>query len=133
MDNEATKNMKENLSERVRRTRQSLDEMRAETQAKARRAVRITNNYAHDHPWRVVLTGAALAFTVGLIMRRSPRKIVVRKESDAPVIKVKRINQSQGSRWEAVSAFMPIALFAAKAMMSARANNRVEPEPVPEI
>jgi len=116
METEATK---EKMAERMRRTKQSFDEIRAETQAKARRAVRITNNYAHDHPWRMVATAAAMAFAVGLLMRKSPRKIIVRKHKDAPVLKVKRI-PSKGSPWEAVSAFMPIALFAAKTAMTAR-------------
>jgi hypothetical protein len=117
MDTEATK---EKMTERMRRTKQSFDEMRAETQAKARRAVRITNNYAHDHPWRMVTTAAALAFIAGLAMRKSPRKIIVRKESDAPVLKVKRVKPS-GSPWEAIAAFMPTALFVAKTAMAARA------------
>src|SRR5205814_7825480 len=111
-----TEETKENMAERLRRTKQSFDEIRAETQAKARRAVRITNNYAHDHPWRVVATAAAMAFVVGLIMRKSPRKIVVRKEGDAPVLKVKQI-KPRHSAWEAVTAFVPIALFAAKSAM----------------
>jgi hypothetical protein len=115
MDTEETR---DNVADRLRRTKQSIDEIRAETQAKARRAVRITNNYAHDHPWRVVGTAAALAFAVGLLMRKSPRKIIVRKESDAPVLKVKRV-KSKGSAWEAITAFMPIALFAAKTAMAA--------------
>ena len=117
MDNEATK---EKINDRLRRTKQSLDEIRAETQAKARRAVRITNNYAHDHPWRVVGTAAAMAFVVGLLMRKSPRKIIVRKEGDAPVLKVKRLKPG-GSPWEAIAAFMPIALFVAKSAMAMRA------------
>ena len=87
METEATK---EKVTERLRRTKQSFDEMRAETQAKARRAVRITNNYAHDHPWRVVTTAVAMAFVVGLLMRKSPRKIVVRKEGDI-IIKLKKL------------------------------------------
>ena len=119
MDTEETR---DNVADRLRRTKQSLDEIRAETQAKARRAVRITNNYAHDHPWRVVATAAGLAFVVGLLMRKSPRKIIVRKESDAPVLKVKRV-KSKGSPWEAISAFMPVALFAAKTAMAARNKN----------
>src|SRR5436305_3527643 len=101
---------KEKMTERLRRTKQSFDEMRAETQAKARRAVRITNNYAHDHPWRVVGTAAAMAFVVGLLMRKSPRTIIVRTEGDAPVAKVKRLKPG-GSPGEAIAAFMPIALF----------------------
>lgn len=118
MDNE----VKENMSERLRRTRQSFEEIRAETQAKARRAVRVTNNYAHDHPWNVVAAAAGLAFIVGLLMRKSPRKIIVRKSSDAPVLKVKEVKQRH-SPWEAITAFMPIALFAAKTAMAARSKN----------
>jgi len=117
-----TEEAKEKMAERLRRTKQSFEEIRAETRAKARRAVRVTNNYAHDHPWRVVGTAAALAFVVGLIMRKSPRKIIVRKGSDAPVLKVKQL-KSRGSAWEVISAFMPIALFAAKAAMAARNKN----------
>ena len=119
MDTEETR---DNVADRLRRTKQSIDEIRAETQAKARRAVRITNNYAHDHPWRVVGTAAAMAFVIGLLMRKSPRKIIVRKEGDAPVLKVKQV-KSKGSAWEAISAFMPVALFAAKAAMAARNKN----------
>jgi hypothetical protein len=119
MDTEETR---DNVADRLRRTKQSIDEIRAETQAKARRAVRITNNYAHDHPWRVVTTAAALAFVVGLLMRKSPRKIIVRKEGDAPVLKVKRV-KSKGSAWEAISAFMPVALFAAKTAMASRSKS----------
>jgi hypothetical protein len=118
METEATK---EKMAERLRRSKQSFDEIRAETQAKARRAIRVTNNYAHDHPWRVVGTAAAIAFAIGLIMRKSPRKIIVRKEGDAPVLKVKRVKQH--SPWEAITAFMPIALFAAKTAMAARNKN----------
>src|SRR3954469_5120222 len=100
METEASK---EKMTERLRRTKQSLDEFRAETQAKARRAARITNNYAHDHPWRVVSTAAALALVVGLAMRKSPRKIIVRKQGDAPVLKVKQVKSSKGSPWEAIT------------------------------
>ncbi len=133
MEDETTKNLKQNLNDRVRRTKQSFDEIRAETSAKARRAVRVTNNYAHDHPWRMVITAAALALTVGLIMRKSPRKIIVRKESDVPVVKVRKINAGSNSRWDAVHAFLPIALFAAKTAMASRAKNQIPPEPVAEI
>ena len=113
---------KEKMAERLRPTKQSFEEMRAETQAKARRAVRITNDYAHDHPWRVVAAAAGMALVVGLLMRKSPRKILVRKEGDAPVLKVREVKQ-RNSPWEAITAFMPIALFAAKAAIAARAKN----------
>jgi hypothetical protein len=119
MDNQE---LKENVNDRLRRTKQSLDEIRAETQAKARRAVRITNDYAHDHPWRVVATAAGMAFIVGMLMRKRPRKILVRKSSDAPVLKVREVKQRH-SAWEAVSAFIPVALFAAKTAMAARSKN----------
>ena len=117
MDNQE---VKENVNDRLRRTKQSFDEIRAETQAKARRAVRVTNNYAHDHPWQVVAAAAGMAFIVGLLMRKSPRKVIVRKSSDSPVLKVREIKQRH-SPWEAVTAFLPVALFAAKTAMAARA------------
>jgi hypothetical protein len=121
MNNEQTRNLKENLGERLRRSRESLDELRAETQAKARRAVRITNNYAHDHPWRMVATGAALAFAVGLLMRRTgPKKIVLGTKRNAPVVKVKKAHSS-GSPLHALQALMPIALMAFKAYQSKKA------------
>lgn len=116
-----TESAKDNMSDRLRRTKQNFDEIRAETQAKARRAVRITNNYAHDHPWRMVATAAGLAFVVGLLMRKSPRRIIVSKPKDAPVLKVKHV-KSKGSAWEAISAFMPVALFAAKTAMASRSS-----------
>jgi hypothetical protein len=118
--------LKENVGDRLRRSKQSFDEIRAEAQAKARRAVRVTNNYAHDHPWQVVATAAGLAFIVGLLMRKSPRKIIVRKPTDAPVLKVKQVKQKH-SAWEAVAAFLPTALFAAKTVMAARAKNQNAP------
>jgi len=121
-----TESAKENMSDRLRRTKQNFDEIRAETQAKARRAVRITNNYAHDHPWRMVVSAAGLALVVGLLMRKSPRRIIVSKAKDAPVLKVKRV-KSKGSAWEAVSAFMPVALFAAKTAMASRSNKNSQP------
>lgn len=117
MDNQE---LKENMGEKLRRTKQSLDEIRAETQAKARRAVRVTNNYAHDHPWHIVAGAAGMAFIIGLLMRKSPRKIIVRKSADSPVLKVREVKQRH-SPWEAITAFMPIALFAAKTAMAARA------------
>lgn len=119
MDNQE---LKENMSERLRRSKQSFDEIRAETQAKARRAVRVTNNYAHDHPWQVVAAAAGMAFIVGLLMRKSPRKIIIRKASDSPVLKVREVKQRH-SAWEAITAFMPVALFAAKTAMAARSRN----------
>src|SRR6185436_10119239 len=129
MDTEETR---DNVADRLRRTKQSFDEIRAETQAKARRAIRVTNNYAHDHPWRVVGTAAAMAFAIGLLMRKSPRKIIVRKEGDAPVLKVKQL-KPRGSAWEAVSAFVPIALFAAKTAMAARSKKATAEADAPAL
>lgn len=114
--------LKENMSDRLRRSKQSFDEMRAETQAKARRAMRVTDNYAHDHPWQTVAAAAGMAFVIGLLLRKSPRKVIVRKSKDAPVLKVREV-RPKGSAWEAVAAFMPTALFAAKTMMAARAKH----------
>jgi hypothetical protein len=129
---------KQSMGERLRKSRERIDEIRAETQAKARRAVRITNNYAHDHPWRMVCTGVTLAFVAGYLMNsgKRPRRIVLKQPK--PVIKVKAKAPSdeqiekavkKQSSFNLVQAFMPLALLVAKGMMAARQKNQIRPHP----
>lgn len=118
MDNGKTDHFKDTVSDRLRRSREALNALRAETQAKARRAVRDTHYYAHDHPWRMVAAGAALAFIAGYVIKRSGSKKVLETNSPAPVIKVKRTKSKSRSGLEALSALAPVVLFALKAYQS---------------
>lgn len=132
----ASGEMKQNMGERLRKSRERIDEIRAETQAKARRAVRITNNYAHDHPWRMVATGAALAFIAGLAVNsgKRPRKVVLKQPR--PIIKVKadkveKVEKKHGG-FNVLQALMPLLLLVAKGAMATRQKNQIRPHPVKE-
>lgn len=130
------------MDDRWRKTRQALDELRAESQAKARRAVRITNNYAHDHPWRMVTTAAALALVAGLLIRggaKKPKVVVNQPAGSKPgkstgsnpgfrLRKVKAKSSGPSPIWEAVHALAPLILFGVKTWQSSRSNG---PEPAP--
>ena len=124
MENDTTQTVKLSMEERLRRSRQRIEELTAESKAKARRAVRITNNYAHDHPWRMVITGSALAFIAGMLVRgngsgRKPRTRVVLKPQPKPVVKVQAPKQS---KFELIHALLPIAALGLKALSIARAH-----------
>jgi hypothetical protein len=126
-------NTKPDMNERLRKSRERIDEFRAEAQAKARRAARITNNYAHDHPWRMVATGAALAFAAGLLLNsRRPRRIVVKTQK--PVIKVKAPKpEKKHSPFDAINALLPLALFGLKAYVASKPKNKLTPHDAPDL
>ncbi len=119
-----------NMSEQLRKSRERLSEFRAESQAKARRAVRITNNYAHDHPWRMVMTGVALAFTAGFLMNtKRPRKVVLKQPK--PIIKVQAPrSEKKHSPFSAVHALMPLVLMGLKMYQASRPKNKIQAHPV---
>ena len=94
-----------------------VEEFAAESKAKARRAVRVTNNYAHDHPWRMVITGSALAFIAGMLIPRTRSRPLIINREVKPVVKVKAPKQS---RFELIHALIPLAALAVKAMSVAR-------------
>lgn len=128
---------KPNMGERLRKSRERVAEFRAETQAKARRAVRVTNNYAHDHPWRMVATSAALAFVAGMLVKsgRRPRKVVLKQPR--PTIKVKAASEKdlekivkKHSSFNLLQALMPLAVLLAKGALAARQKNQIRPHPV---
>ena len=126
-------NTKPEIGERLRKSRERIDEMRAEAQAKARRAARITNNYAHDHPWRMVATGVVLAFAAGFIMNtKRPRRIVLKTQK--PVIKVKAPKpEKKHSPFEAIHALLPLALLGLKAYVASKPKNKITPHAAPEM
>jgi len=124
MENETTQTVKITMEERLRRSRQRIEELTAESKAKARRAVRITDNYAHDHPWRMVITGSALAFIAGMLVRETgarhkARRPIVLKREVKPVVKVQAPKQS---KFELIHALIPLAALALKAMSVARSH-----------
>jgi hypothetical protein len=120
---------KPNMGERLRKSRERIEEFRAEAQAKARRAARITNNYAHDHPWRIACTTAALAFVAGFVMNtKRPKRIVVKTQK--PTIKVKAPKpEKKHSTFDTVNALLPLVLFGLKAYTASRPKNKIEPHP----
>src|SRR5688572_19907436 len=120
-------NTKPEMSERLRKSRERIEEFRAEAQAKARRAARVTNNYAHDHPWRIAATTAALAFVAGFIMNtKRPKRIVVKTQR--PTIKVNAPRPDRRhSPFETVNALLPLVMFGVKAYMASRPKNKIEP------
>jgi ElaB/YqjD/DUF883 family membrane-anchored ribosome-binding protein len=130
-NNGPTRNMKQNVGEQLRKSRERLDELRAETQAKARRAVRVTNNYAHDHPWRIASTSIALGFIAGFLMNtKRPKRIVVKQPK--PVIKLKTVAPKAKKKRSSFGAFqtlMPLALMGLKMYAASRPKNKIVPHP----
>jgi hypothetical protein len=118
---------KPSMSDRLRKSRERVDEFRAEAQAKARRAARITNNYAHDHPWRIALTTVALGFVAGFLMNtKRPKRIVVKTQR--PTIKVKAPKpEKKHSGLATLNALVPLVLFGLKAYTASRPKNKIEP------
>ena len=118
---------KPNMSDRFRKSRERIDEFRAETQAKARRVVRVTDNYAHDHPWRIALTTVAVGFVAGLLMStKRPKRIVVKTQK--PIIKVKAPKpEKKRGGFNTINALLPLVLFGLKAYTVTRPKNKIEP------
>jgi hypothetical protein len=125
MEEQPNGNTKLNMQDRLRKSRERVEELTAETKAKARRAVRITDNYAHDHPWRMVTTAAALAFISGMLVhsstgrRKNGPRVIVRREIKQPVIKVKEKKQG---KFELIHALIPLIALGIKAMSVARSH-----------
>ena len=112
------------MTERLRKSRERIEELRAETQAKARRAVRITNNYAHDHPWRITCATAALAFIAGFLLNtKRPRQIVVKTQR--PTIKLKAPKpEKKRSAFDAINSLLPLAVLGLKAYTASTPKNK---------
>jgi hypothetical protein len=127
-----TRGFKDNMSEQLRKSRERLDEIRAETQAKARRAVRVTNNYAHDHPWRIACTSVTLGFIIGFLMNtKRPKRIVLKKEK--PVIKIKAQTvapEKSHSSFKTFQALVPLALMGLKMYAASKPKNKIQPHDV---
>jgi len=120
---------KQSMSERLRKSRERVDEFRAEAQAKARRAARITNNYAHDHPWRIAATTVALGFIAGFLMNtKRPKRIVVKTQKPTIKVKAPKPEKKHGA-FDTINALLPLVLFGVKAYTASRPKNKIEPHP----
>jgi hypothetical protein len=132
--NNGASDLKPSARERLRKSRERIDEMRAEAQAKARRAVRITDNYAHDHPWRIAATSVALGFVTGFLMNtRRPKRIVVKTQRPTIKVKAPKPEKKRHSGADTLKALVPLVLFGLKAYSASRPKNQVQPETAPEM
>lgn len=58
------------IQENLRNTRARLEEFEQAASDKARAAVNATDDYAHDHPWKLAGMSALLGAAVGLLIGR---------------------------------------------------------------
>lgn len=63
--------LRENALRALRRTRETLHDTQDELVERGRQAVRATDNYVHDNPWRAITVAGVLGVLIGaLICRR---------------------------------------------------------------
>jgi ElaB/YqjD/DUF883 family membrane-anchored ribosome-binding protein len=58
------------MEEGIRRGKYSLDELQSAMKHKTLAAARHTDEYVHDHPWKIIGIVALLGVLTGIIMRR---------------------------------------------------------------
>jgi ElaB/YqjD/DUF883 family membrane-anchored ribosome-binding protein len=56
---------KEQLNQRIKKARATLDDASSDILQHARRTAALTNEYAHQQPWKVVGAGVAISFLLG--------------------------------------------------------------------
>jgi len=56
---------KEQLNQRIKKARATLDDASGNILQHARRTAALTNQYAHQEPWKIVGAGAAIGFLLG--------------------------------------------------------------------
>jgi len=59
---------KEQLNQRIKKARATLDDASGNILQHARRTAALTNQYVHQQPWTVVGTSAALSFILGYLL-----------------------------------------------------------------
>lgn len=57
--------VKEQLNQRIKKARATLDDASGNVLQHARRAATLSNEYAHQQPWKVVGAGVAISFLIG--------------------------------------------------------------------
>ena len=62
--------LRENALRSLRRTRETLYDTQDELLAQGRRAVRATDDYVHDNPWRAITVAGVAGVLIGAIICR---------------------------------------------------------------
>lgn len=62
--------LRENAMRSLRRTRETLYDTQDELLAQGRRAVRATDDYVHDNPWRAITVAGVVGVLIGAIICR---------------------------------------------------------------
>ena len=67
--------LRDRLQERLGEARQSIADLQIEARDKAMRLTRAADDYAHEHPWHAMgsgaVIGAAVGFIFGMLLSRS--------------------------------------------------------------
>ena len=58
------------IQENLRNAKARLDEFQQAASEQARAAVRVTDDYAHEHPWRIASVSALVGVELGLLIGR---------------------------------------------------------------
>jgi ElaB/YqjD/DUF883 family membrane-anchored ribosome-binding protein len=67
---ERAKDLRAQVEAKLLSAKLRLQELEGEAMDRARAAARVTDDYVHDNPWRVVGAAVAIGFLVGLLMNR---------------------------------------------------------------
>lgn len=62
--------LRENAMRSLRRTRETLYDTQDEILAQGRRAMRATDDYVHDNPWRAITVAGVVGVLIGAIICR---------------------------------------------------------------
>lgn len=62
--------LREKISEKLRRAKENLADSQAVVVDKAKEAAQATDDYVHDHPWHAVGIAAGVGFILGLLVSR---------------------------------------------------------------
>ena len=64
------RDLREQVESKLLHAKLRLQELEGHAIDQAKAAVRVTDNYVHDHPWQSIGVAAALGFVAGLLLNR---------------------------------------------------------------
>jgi ElaB/YqjD/DUF883 family membrane-anchored ribosome-binding protein len=67
---ERAKDLRAQVEAKLLGAKLRLQELEGEAVDRAKAAARVTDDYVHDNPWRVIGTAAAAGFLIGLLVNR---------------------------------------------------------------